>query len=162
MNLVSRLLSGLFMLTALLLVVASFSADRLLRMCIPVDQYGNVLSLLELQRQGQELTRKFESFSQRFRAKQRVMKMLIARDMTLSDAAIEFRSINENAPTWYHPFRQRPKYDDGVGWCREVIEWTMNQVRVEESPHETEALRQRLETELQEHMDKYGNVALPD
>lgn len=162
MNLVSRLLSGLFVLTALVLVLASFSADRLLQMCIPVDQYGNRLSLLEIQRQGQELSREFASFSQRFGAKQRAMKLLIAGEMTLSEAATEFRSINENAPTWYHPFRPRPKYDDGAGWCREVIEWSMNQVRVAESPHETEALRQRLEAELQEQMDVYGNVTLPD
>jgi hypothetical protein len=162
MTLVSRLLSGLFVFTALLLVFASFSADKLLEVCIPTDQYGNRLSLLDLQRESEELSREFALFSQRFRAKERVMETLITGDMTLREAATEFRNFYEAPPAWNNPFRPRPEYDDGVGWCREVIDWTMNHLHGQRSPYQSEVVRQCLEAELQEQLDNYGTVTLPD
>jgi hypothetical protein len=162
MTLMSRLLSGLFLLTALLLALTSFSIDWLLELYAPTDAYGNRISLLESQRKEEQLSRELASTYQRIRCKDRIIDELQAGEITLIEAASGFRALHTDPRTWHHPQLPLPAHDDGVSWSRLVIEWNTTAEWAKRSMGQSKNLRQRLETELQEQLDYFGNVTLPD
>jgi hypothetical protein len=162
MNLISCLLSGFFITTAVLLGFTSFSIDWLLELYAPTDPYGNPISFLENQRRGEMLSREVKATYQRLCSKDRIIEALRTGEMPLCEAAAAFRSLHEDSQTWHHPFRLRPAHDDGVGWCCLVIEWGTSTIGANRSMGESKIFRQRLEAELQEQMDYFGTVTLPE
>lgn len=162
MNLISRLFSSLFAITALLFILTSLPADWMLELGAPVDLSGSLRSLLEAQRKGEQLSRKAQSSLAQVAIKDRIGEALTSGKMTLIEAAVCFRSLHEDPKTWHHPSRPCPSHGDDESWCREVIEWVDNSVRINHSADQADALRQRLEVELQEHLDYYGGVKSPD
>jgi hypothetical protein len=162
MVLVSRLLSSLFVVIALLLTLASLPSEWLLDLCAPTDQFGNRISLIEAQRRGKQLSREVKAAIARLEIKDRITEALMGDKMTLIDAAVCFRSLYEDPKSWHHPYRPRPEPDDAESWCIEVMNWTEMRVRLTHSLDQAEALRQRLEAELQEQMDRYSIVTLPE
>lgn len=162
MNLMSRLLSGLFVAVAVLLGFTSFSIDWLLELYAPTDRYGNSISFLENQRRGEMLSREMEATYQRLCSKDRIIEALRTGEMTLCEAAAAFRSLHREPQTWHDPCRPRPAHEDGVSWCRLVIEWGTITVGINRSMGESKIFRQRLEAELQDQMDYFGTMTLPE
>jgi hypothetical protein len=162
MNLMNCMLSGLFVLTALLLTFFSLSAEWLLELYTPTDPFGNCISLLESQRQGEQLSHETQLVVERIHLKDAAVEKLLRGEMTLIEAAAWFRSLHDDTRTWRHPFYPRPEHDDGESWCREVINWAETKMHAEHWASHADAMRQRLEAELQEQLECYGTVILPD
>lgn len=162
MNLMSRILGFLLPITALLLTFSSLFADRLLEQWTITDQFGNHVALIDLQRKGERMSRGCQTTLERARCKDIAAESLCQGEMTLVEAAAFFRFLYEDPQEWHHPHRPRPDHEDGATWCHQVIEWTVMKVSLEQSPSQADAVRQRLERELQEQLADCGSVALPD
>ena len=162
MNVMSRLLSGLFVLTALLLSLTSFSVDWILELYTPTDQFGNRISLFENQRKSEQLSREIAISMERIESKETVVEACINGEMSLCEAAADFRALHRDSRSWRDPLRPMPEFDDGESWCREVIHWAKLRIRFGRSESQADAVAQRLEEELQEEMDCEGRVSLPD
>jgi hypothetical protein len=162
MNYMSRILSGFFVMTSLLLSFASFSAEWLFERGPITDQFGNRVSLLDLQRRDEQISREIQLSIDQVKSKDTVAAALHRGEITLIDAAVMFRSLYEDPYAWHHPQRPRPARGDGAVWCREVIDWIDTKVRMEQSPSQAEAVRQRLEAELQRELAYHGLVKLPE
>jgi hypothetical protein len=158
----NRLLSNLVVFTALLLTLGSLSAEWLFEQFTITDQHGNQVSLFDLQRKGDRITRQVQTTMEHLHSKEMAAEALFRGEMTLLDAAVLFRSIYEAPKSWWHPQCSRPKHEDGEGWCRLVIEWVETKIRDERSSSQADALRQRLEAELQQQLADHGTVKLPD
>ena len=162
MNSMSRLLSCFFVFTAVLLTFTSLSADWLMELYSPTDQFGNRFSFAEAQRKSEQLSRELAISIERIRTKESVVDALLNGEMTLLEAAAAFRSIHERPQSWHDPLCARPQRDDGESWCRQVIHWVEMRVSLGHSPSLATTERERLEAELQEQMDCDGKVRLPD
>lgn len=161
MDLISGALRGFVVFTALLTCV-SLSIDSLLKGGFLSDSLGDCITLLEAQSKSERITREAKTTNRRVQAKAKIAEALQNGDMRLIDAAAYFRSLHEDPKSWHHPRRPRPDPRDIVGWCREVIAWTVNYTSPDLSPDQTAALRQRLEAELQEQLERSGAVTLPE
>jgi|GEM_PF-3459212 hypothetical protein len=162
MKLMSRMLNSFLVLIALLLTCASLTTGWLFEPGVWSDSFSNYIRLLEAQRKGEQLERETQSTRKRLQAKVRVAEALKNGEMTLIDAAACFCALHTDPRSWHHPQRPRPERTDGEGWCREVIEWTERYTRHDHSSSQVDALRQRLEAELQEQLECYGTVTLPE
>lgn len=162
MNFMSRLLSGVLLCTALLLTVASLSAEWLIDLCAPLDPYGNRMDLFELQRKGEQLSHEVQVTIERVQTKDTIIEQLVSGEMTLIEAAAWFRSLHEDPRTWHNPRNPRPEHDEGERWCYVVMDYAGTKVQCERSESQADALRQRLEAELQELVECHGAVKLPD
>lgn len=162
MSLMSRMLSGFFVVSALLLTLASLSAEWVFEACTVTDSTGQRFSLLDAHRQGEQLTRELQATMERTNTKEKIADMVAGGEMSLIEAAAWFRSLHEKRTSWDNLLRPSPGQDEGEGWCRIAIDYVDNKVRFEKSPSRADALRQRLEAELQEHIDCHGVVALSD
>jgi hypothetical protein len=162
MTLTNRLFSSLVVLTALSLTFFSLSAEWLFELYPITDQSGNRVTLFDLYRKGDQITREVQISIEHTHSKEMAADALFRRETTLLDAAVLFRSLYEDPKSWHDPQRSRPRRDDGEGWCRFVIEWTDMKIRDEQSPTQADALRQRLEAELQRHLACQGTVKLPE
>jgi hypothetical protein len=162
MNIFNRSLRSLVVITALLLTFSSLSAEWLFELYTTSDSSGNRVTLFELRRKGDQITRDVQTSIEHVHSKEMAADALFRGEITLFDAAVLFRSLYEDSKSWYDPQRSRPRRDDGEGWCRLVIEWTEMRIRDEQSPSQADALRQRLEVELQRQLACHGTVKLPE
>ena len=162
MNLMSRVLSGFFVASALLLTIASLSAEWVFDACTITDSCGNRISLLDAHRQGERLTLELQATMERIAVKEQIAGMVAEDEMSLIEAAAWFRSLHEKHGSQVNVLCHKAGQSEGEGWCREVIAYAENKARYEKSPSRAEALRQRLEAELQELLDCRGGVVLPD
>jgi hypothetical protein len=162
MNFMGRMLSAFFICLAMLFTLTSLSAEWLFELGTVTDQFGNRVSLLDLERKGEQIANETQTSLERVLSKERVAESLTTGELTLVEAAALFRSMYDDPKAWHHPQRRRPGREDGEAWCREVIEWTVTKVRIDQSPSQADAVRQRLEMELQEQQTYHGTVRLPD
>lgn len=162
MNVTSRMLGSIGVLTALILTSISLPADWLVKLGLRIGQFDEIQSLLEAQQKGEKLMSEARFSYERVFAKGRIAEALYNREMTLLEAAACFRELHEDLRSWHHPLRPRPQHRDGEAWCHEVIEWSENYISDDLSPSQAELLRQRLETELQIHLISHNSVTLPD
>jgi hypothetical protein len=162
MNLINRSFSSLVVFTALLLTFCSLAVEWLFELYPTTDQNGNRVTLFDLHRKGDQITRDVQTSIEHVHSKEMAADALFRGEITLFDAAVLFRSLYEDPKSWYDPQRSRPRRDDGEGWCRLVIEWTETRIRDEQSPSQADALRQRLEAELQRQLACHGSVKLPE
>jgi len=162
MNLMSRMFNGLFALAALLLTCTTFPTEWLFEQVTVTDQFGNRASLREIQRKSGQLSREAQVAYERIVAKDEIAEALRNGEMTLLAAATRFRALHADPQSWHNPYRPLPEHQDGAAWCRLVIEWVEANTRIDHSPSQADALRQRLEAELQEQLDCYGTVILPE
>lgn len=162
MNVMSRLLSGLFVFAALLLTLTSLSVDWLIELYSPTDRFGNRISIIENQRKSEQLSHEIALSMQRIRAKENATRAVINGQTTLIEAASLFRSLHEDPRTWHDPLHPRPEFDDGESWCRHVILWVDTRLQREAPSSQGAAVRQRLKAELQKELQRHGRVTLPN
>lgn len=149
MNLVSRMLRGVLVFTALFLTCITLSGDWLFEGGSLNDRLKDCMTLLEARSKNEQLEGEADSTFKRIEVKSRIAEALRKGEMTLIDAAAYFRALHDDPRSWRYPNRPRPEQTDGEGWCRLVIEWTVRNSSNEQAPSQTEALHERLETELQ-------------
>jgi hypothetical protein len=157
----SRSLLGLFILGIPLLGVASLSPEWLIDVCAPTF-HGERVSLFEERRRDEQLARERQAVTERLHIKGMVLEELLSGELTLFEAAAEFRSLDEAPRAWHNLDYPRPGHDDGERWCRLVIDWAEVDVRFSYSPTRADVVCRRLERELREHLQRHGTVKLPD
>jgi hypothetical protein len=162
MSIMSRMLGSFLLLTTLLLTCINISAHWLFEGDSPADWFDECVSLVEAQRRGEQLSRQAQLTAERLRIKDEIVEALRKGQMTLIDAAAYFRSLHEDPKSWRYPNDPWPGPKEGESWCRVVIEWTDRYLSCQQSPGQTNALRQRLEAELQEQLKAHGAVTLPE
>lgn len=160
MSLISRLLSSILLICALLASFLCLAADRLFELSTVTDLFGHRISRLEQERKSELMTRDTESSLARLGSKDRIAESLIRGELSVVDAAALYRSLYDDPRAWRHPHRPKPKHDDGETWCREVVEWTVTKVSMERSAREAEVLQRRFETELREQLVSHGMLRL--
>jgi hypothetical protein len=162
MSLISRSFSSFVLLSALLSSFLCLAADKLIDLGIVTDQFGNRVSLLDLERTGDRMACETQSSLARCRSKDKIADSLIHGDLPLLEAAALYRSLYDDPRSWRHPQRPRPGHEDGETWCREVIEWTVTKVYMEKSPSEAKTLQRRLQAELQDLLNSHSTLELAE
>jgi hypothetical protein len=97
---------------------------------------------------------------QRLQAKQDIVAQLVAGRVSLLEAATRFRAASQpvvEGPS-YAVFAQAEQ-DSDERVCRTLIGWAY--LALCEYPERAEAVSNRLETDLQEILDRQGSVCLP-
>lgn len=162
MNFLSRVLSGFFVASALFLTIASLSAEWVFDACTITDSCGNRISLLDAHRRGERLNLELQATLERIAVKEQIAGMVAEDEMSLIEAAAWFRSLHEKHGAKVNMLCHNPSLSAGENWCREVIAYAENKVLYQKSPSRADAIKQRLEAELQEILDCGGGVVLPD
>jgi hypothetical protein len=111
--------------------------------------------------ESQELTAQLEEALQRCQAKEDFVRAVIARQLTLLEAATWFRDVNASWPK-ARAFVQRTyaglPYEHAL--CRQVIAYAEAELRCQGSNRKDRELH-RLEAELAEQLRQHGKVCLP-
>jgi len=92
-------------------------------------------------------------------AKQRIIGRLIDGELGLLEAAARFRQVQMRSQP-RSPVSLGPNPHDGEGVCRTVIGWAC--LALADRPEQADSVSERLESELQSHLSRFGRVNLPD
>jgi hypothetical protein len=112
--------------------------------------------------QGHELDVQIEESIQRCKAKEDVVRAVIAGELTLLEAAARFRDVNASLPKARAVVQQAYAglpYEHAL--CRQVIAYAGAELRHQGSAPKENVLH-GLEAELEEHLRRYGKVCLPE
>ena len=111
--------------------------------------------------QSRELDAQIEESIQRCKAKEDLVREVIAGRLTLLEAAARFRDVNASCPK-ARTFLQRAfaslPYEHAL--CRQIIAYAEAELRDQGSDQKDRVLH-RLEAELAEHLRQHGKVCLP-
>ena len=111
--------------------------------------------------QSRELDTQIEESLQRCKAKEDLVRAVIAGELTLLEAAARFRDVNASWPKARAVVQQAYTglpYEHAL--CRQVIAYAEVELRGQGSDQKDRVLR-GLEAELAEHLRRYGKVCLP-
>jgi hypothetical protein len=158
----SRLFAIPLVCAALLLSFTVIPAEWLDELLAGTDAVRERISLIEEQQRGVRLTQEIDVVLERLLVKDRVAEQLIVGEITLFQAGASFLALHD-APELLDRLRQSfSSSSDNESACRQAIAWAEVRTRVMHSPELGEAVRQRLEAELREHLERYGTVELPE
>ena len=111
--------------------------------------------------QGRELDAQIEESLQRCKAKEDLVRAMIAGELTLLQAAARFRDVNASWPKARAVVQQAYAglpYEHAL--CRQIIAYAEAELRDQGSAQKDSVLH-RLEAELAEHLRRHGKVCLP-
>ena len=111
--------------------------------------------------ESRELDAQIEESIQRCKAKEDVVRDVIAGELTLLQAAARFRDVNASWPKARAVVQQAYAglpYEHAL--CRQVIAYAEAELRHQGSVQKDSVL-DRLEAELAEHLRRHGKVCLP-
>jgi hypothetical protein len=109
----------------------------------------------------EETERRRQILLQRFVVKERAVKKLLAGQLTLLEAAVQFRDVEAAQPTTWRPDIAATGPAEGERLCRMVIAMARGWM-LENVPAQAAAETARLEAELEQHRGPDGTVRLPD
>ena len=162
MTSIGRLAGTVAVLVAVVLSFSRLPSEWLCELMQPTDACGERISLAAEHERTAALDRQMKGIAERTGCKEQVMARLVAGELTLFEAAAWFARLAETYPESGDFHRLHPGSSDGEKWCREVISWAHTKVSWEHSAAEADRLCERLEAELQERLDGYGTVELPE
>ena len=159
----SRPIGGVAVLAALLLSFRYLPAE-LLDLAYPqTNRFGDRVSLAEEARKTRRLDELSEQVTERLAVKEELAEQLLAGELTLLETAARFRALHQRIGPLPDVRAFFGTASEEEGWCCQVMIWMEAKSRYELSPQQAEALVQRLEGELREHMQAHGNsVFLPE
>jgi hypothetical protein len=115
---------------------------------------GQLRLTVQLEAQREQTTRRAES-------RRQIVAEVVADRMTLIDAAIEFRRLNQTLPSTSYSYRQAYSgKSEGESLCRYVIRLTQVYMS-ERTPDLAQAKTEQLDGELQALLRQDGIVHLP-
>lgn len=159
----NRTIGGAAVLAALLLSFNSLPVELLDLVCPQTNRFGDRVSLAEEARKTQRLDELGEQVAERLALKDELAEQLLAGERTLLETAARFRALHQRIGPMPEVRAFFGTASEEEGWCRQVMCWMEAKVRYELSPRQAEALVQRLEGELREHMQAHDNrVVLPE
>jgi hypothetical protein len=91
--------------------------------------------------------------------KEAIVNQVGAGQLSLLTAAARFQAVNRQAGHPVYPQGLPSGPQDGEALCRNLIGWV--QLALRDRPEQAEAVCQRLELELQDHLNRFGRVDLP-
>jgi hypothetical protein len=97
---------------------------------------------------------------QHVRAKQQIIHRLIDGELGLFEAAARFWQVQKQDSVRGPLPAPGPNPQDGEGVCRTVIGWAY--LALADRPEQANSLSERLESELTNHLTRFGLVALPE
>jgi hypothetical protein len=163
MHLLSRLVLGASLLG--LAILGSFVFDPVIleHLGLDIRDWSKHLRLIanEATRRD-DLVRRLKISQERLQAQEIIGLQLIARHLTLAQAARLIVELPDEPPLlWHHLRESLPGASDDVLILRFVIDWTCSLV---ESDHARDSVRQRLEGELQDYLQRgisFRSVEVP-
>jgi hypothetical protein len=161
MTAATRLLVCLVVLSAGLAGIASDGPTWLAFLGVRGHQQGNSAAASQ-QQASRRLDEQRMVVAQRLKAKERITRSLLEREMTLFEAAAWFGYLNDTPPDC--PDRHWKTYRGGCAGeklCRQVMAWVAGYARQKMVPSQAEARMQELEQDLQCHIAGHGQVQLP-
>jgi hypothetical protein len=156
----SRTIGGVAVLAALLLSFNALPVELLDLACPQTNRFGDRVSLAEEARKTHRLDELSEQVAERLALKDELAEQLMAGERTLLETAARFRALHQKCGPLPDVQMFYGTASEGEGWCRQVISWMEAKVRHELSPRQAEALVQRLEDELRDHLQAHGNRAI--
>jgi hypothetical protein len=115
----------------------------------------------EARRQGERLEQAARAVRARWATRGEVAREVIAGRLTLLEAAARFREANEAAGDVLGCYGRWKPYPTGECLCRQVIDRVAMELLEAGVPPEGRVLVRRLESELADHLARYGRVELP-
>ena len=112
--------------------------------------------------ESRELDAQIEESIQRCKAKEDVVRDVIAGELTLLQAAARFRDVNASWPkarTFLQQAYAGLPYEHAL--CRQIIVYAEAELRHQGSSAQKDSVLHRLEAELAEHLRRHGKVCLP-
>ncbi len=162
MNRMVRILCRLAVFAAVLASFSTLWEDWVDEALMPSDGMGQAITLVEAQRKGEEMRRESYELVLRSQRKDQLIDELLAGRKSLRETAACFCSLYDAPEAWRDPRCAKPGRADGESWCRLVIECAEIKISFEKSSGEGQAVRQRLEDELDEYMRYHCTMELPD
>ena len=97
----------------------------------------------------------------RLARRQEIARDVIAGRLSLLEAAVGFRRLNEQCPDFAAAYRRGyPGATAEESLCRQVIYWVFNELEPK-APDRAREVTSRLEAELESHLSRDGTVHLP-
>jgi hypothetical protein len=159
----SRSLGGVIVFAALLLSFNYLPPQWLEGSLMPINPFGERVSLANELSKTQRLQRQIERVAARIVAKEEAATRFLADELTLVELAAEFRALHEGRELSPDPCALFGTIDPDEAWCRLAMNWVVIKVRIAQSPEQARALEERIEEELMDHMQAHdGRVELPD
>ncbi|HEY7157549.1 MAG TPA: hypothetical protein VH575_26575 [Gemmataceae bacterium] len=158
----SRLLGILLVCAALLLSFTDVPVEWLHELLAETDTVREHISLVEEHWKDVRLTQEVDVVRERLLVKDKVVERLIAGEITLFQAGASFLALHDSPELLARLRQSFPSSSDSESACRQVIAWTAIRVRATQSPEQSETVRQRLEAELREHLERDGTAELPE
>jgi hypothetical protein len=124
-----------------------------------LDQ-GKVAELLGDIPLDRGLEERDQAVQRRIHAKESITKNLIDGQLTLFEAAAQFRRVNEENPVLHNDLTF-PSDSVEDCFCRQVIQWARVELRSQPCTA-SEDFVERLEQDLRRHKERNGTVLLPD
>jgi hypothetical protein len=122
---------------------------------------SDLRTIVDAQRRQAEIIHNREIVTRRLWGKVEVARDVVAGRTTLFEAAAAFRKLEEMTAEYIiYPRKLYPGETEEERLCHQVISWAGNEAYTT-SPCQGEALAQRLEEELREHIWRHGTVRLP-
>jgi hypothetical protein len=109
----------------------------------------------------EETERRRQILFQRHRVKDRAVQQLLAGQMTLLQAAAQFRDVEKAHPVTWEPRIAATGPAEGERLCRVIISMARGWM-LENVPAQADAETARLEAELEQRRGADGTVCLPD
>jgi len=125
------------------------------------DRFGLQRELAARDRNDTELERRRQIGLNRNLAKDKVVREVLAGRLTLAEAAVCFRNVEEESPMTWGPLRIAGWTGEDERLCRDVTERAHNWL-AENLPEVVAQIDARLKAELQQLRGPDGVVRLPD
>jgi hypothetical protein len=109
----------------------------------------------------EETDRRRQILLERHAVKERAVKKLLAGQLTLLEAAVQFRDVEAAQPITWGPDIAATGPADGERLCRAVISMAKGWME-EHVPAAAADMNARLEAELEQHRGPDGTIRLPD
>jgi hypothetical protein len=154
---------GILVLAAALLNLGmNLFLNRVSEVWNPRDRHGKPISLVGEHKKRVRLDQQIAKAMDRIAFKEKIVSSVLAGEMTLFEAAAGFAEADAAFPEDLDPLHAFSGASEEEKLCRLVIEWVVKSAADERSADETALLRTKLEAELQEHLDRYDMVKLPN
>jgi hypothetical protein len=110
---------------------------------------------------GEEIEAVDHIVQERSATREIIIRDLLAEQLTLLEAAAQFRGLEVASPASARSLQRIPARSEGERYCRQVLLWVRSTTQDWPRSH-AEPILSRLEAELQAHMAEHdGDVILP-
>lgn len=150
----TRIMTGLILVAGILAMAMAIRPDWLTGLKPQTQAARSIIQHTPSDEHSQILCR-------RIKAKSDIVNLVITGELALTDAARHFQFVNSQPANFPdRSWRRLEGRDDGEKLCRQVLQWTVVELRNRFTESEVELRLARLERELLNHIATHGGVQL--